>query len=130
MIKVGLLIVGLIPFPFYKKLVQTTTPLYSIEENKYIINKKVKNIFKMSEKSSTEDLSQIPMADEEIDSDEHAERNNLSTSNSTPRSSNGLQSLNGLGHDNLDLSPPTSLLDHDLTQEEQEEKARLIAQVT
>jgi hypothetical protein len=84
----------------------------------------------MSEKSSTEDLSQIPMADEEIDSDEHAERNNLSTSNSTPRSSNGLQSLNGLGHDNLDLSPPTSLLDHDLTQEEQEEKARLIAQVT
>ena len=84
----------------------------------------------MSEKSSTEDLSQIPMADEEIDSDELAERNNLSTSNSTPRS-------NGVGHDgddfqpsNLSMSPPMSLLDTDLTQEEQEEKARLIAQVT
>ena len=82
----------------------------------------------MSEKSSTEDLSQIPMADEEIDSDELAERNNLSTSNSTPRS-------NGAGDDhlnhssNLSMSPPMSLLDTDLTQEEQEEKARLIAQV-
>ncbi len=83
----------------------------------------------MSEKSSNEDLSQIPMADEEIDSDEHAERNILSTSNSTPRS-------NGIGHEddfhhpsNLSLSPPMSLLDTDLTQEEQEEKARLIAQV-
>jgi hypothetical protein len=83
----------------------------------------------MSEKSSTEDLSQIPMADEEIDSDELAERNNLSTSNSTPRS-------NGVSHDgddfqpsNLSMSPPMSLLDTDLTQEEQEEKARLIAQV-
>ena len=70
------------------------------------------------------------MADEEIDSDEVAQPNNLLTSNSAPRS-------NGVGQDgddfqpsNLSMSPSTSLLDTDLTQEEQEEKARLIAQVT
>jgi hypothetical protein len=70
----------------------------------------------MSEKSSTEDLSNIPMADEEVEVDSD-ERNNLST----PRSN--------VGNDNLSLSPPMSLVDHDLSQEEQEEKARLIAQV-
>ena len=70
------------------------------------------------------------MADEEIDSDEVAQPNNMLTFNSTPPS-------NGVGQDgddfqpsNLSISPSTSLLDTDLTQEEQEEKARLIAQVT
>ncbi len=39
----------------------------------------------MSEKSSTEDLSQIPMADDEVDSDDVLERSNV-TQSSTPRS--------------------------------------------
>ena len=71
----------------------------------------------MSEKSSTEDLSHIPMADDEVESDE---KQNPSTPGSTPRSN--------IGNDSLSLSPPMSLVDHDLSQEEQEEKARLIAQ--
>ena len=84
----------------------------------------------MSGKSSTEDLSQIPMADEEIDSYELAERNNLSTSNSTPQRNGISQNGDDFQSFNLSMSPPMSLLDTDLTQEEQEEKARLIAQVT
>jgi len=44
----------------------------------------------MSDKSSTEDLSQIPMADDEVDSDDVLERNNL-TESSTPRSVPGLK---------------------------------------
>ena len=94
-----------------------TMKIMKIKENKVLSILHNICIIKMSDKSSTEDLSQIPMADEEVDSDE---RLNVSTPNSTPRN---------VTNDNLSLSPPMSLVDHDLTQEEQEEKARLIAQV-
>ena len=70
------------------------------------------------------------MADEEIDSDEVAQPNNLLTSNSTPRSNGVCQDGDDFEPCNLSISPSMSLLDTDLTQEEQEEKARLISQVT
>lgn len=98
----------------------------------------------MSEKSSTEDLSQIPMADDEVDSDDVLDRNNP-TESSTPRSVPGnFQKLHRIKcsdpykiinwhlpcrlsigfffhfldfiQSNFSLSPPMSLVDTDQTQ--------------